>query len=139
MLAPAITATLLGCGEDATSPTGLEPAPALTAATSLTFRQIDRHASHTCAVANDDRAYCWGSNDQGQLGNGSTDPSATPSLVAGGLRFRQVSVGRDYSCGVTKQDRVYCWGWSFDGQLGDGTGSRRLGPTNTIARYTPRR
>jgi alpha-tubulin suppressor-like RCC1 family protein len=38
--------------------------------------------SYACAVSTDNRAYCWGENSQGQLGNGTTNPSATPVAVA---------------------------------------------------------
>jgi len=126
--------TLGGCSPEATSPRAMEPeSKASAAAIGLTFRQIDRFGAHTCAVTPDDRAYCWGVNDQGQLGNGSTAFwSPAPSLVSGGLRFQHVSTGNSYSCGVTLNERVYCWGFNFHGELGDGTGS----PEN-IRRLTP--
>jgi alpha-tubulin suppressor-like RCC1 family protein len=125
--------TLTGCSPEATSPSATEPESNLAAvATGLRFRQIDRFGGHTCAVTPDNRAYCWGGNDQGQLGNGSTASSTAPSLVSGGLRFQHVSTGNLHSCGVTLDDRVYCWGFNFLGQLGDGTGY----PEN-IRRLTP--
>jgi alpha-tubulin suppressor-like RCC1 family protein len=85
-------------------------------------------------VTEDDRAFCWGENTGGQLGQGSTTGpetctisgfdfacSRTPVPVAGGLRFRRVSAGAGFTCGVATDDRVYCWGQNFDGNLGDGT------------------
>jgi alpha-tubulin suppressor-like RCC1 family protein len=132
-LSSSVFAVLLtGCGTEPTAPVGLAPASAVAAASGLSFKQIDRFGAHTCAVTADSRAYCWGANDRGQLGNGSTGFSAAPSLVAGGLRFRHVSVGNWHSCGVTTTNLVYCWGDNFHGELGDGTGypenTRRLTP-----------
>jgi alpha-tubulin suppressor-like RCC1 family protein len=62
-----------GCGEDAQSPTTpvAEATPSVTAATAaLGFRQLTVGEDHTCGVTTDDRAYCWGDNFPGQLGNG---------------------------------------------------------------------
>jgi alpha-tubulin suppressor-like RCC1 family protein len=59
------------------------------------------------------RAYCWGWNSVGQLGNGShssSDQRLAPVAVVGTLRFRGVSVAYHHSCGVTTTDRAYCWG-----------------------------
>jgi alpha-tubulin suppressor-like RCC1 family protein len=38
--------------------------------------------AHRCAIGTDNRAYCWGQNQEGQLGNGTTNPSTTPVAVA---------------------------------------------------------
>jgi alpha-tubulin suppressor-like RCC1 family protein len=72
--------------------------------------------------------FCWGSNDQGQLGDGTTSQHLTPVGVVGGLHFRQVSAGGDHSCGVTTENRAFCWGNNQGGQLGDGTTTNRLTP-----------
>lgn len=132
LLAPALLVATLGCREDAESPTGPEAGPALdiTPAAALSFRQVSAGIFHTCGVTPDDRAYCWGLNADGQLGNAmNTGPelcdnfpcSTRPVPVAGGLRFRLVSVGGDHTCGVTPGDLVYCWGFNSAGQLGNGT------------------
>jgi hypothetical protein len=77
-------------------------------------------SSHSCALALDGAAYCWGSNDDGQLGNGSKTHSLRPVAVAGGLKFVSISAGRFHTCAVTVDDAVWCWGGGrFDG-LGTG-------------------
>jgi alpha-tubulin suppressor-like RCC1 family protein len=135
-LAPILAAALvpaLGCREDAESPTAPEATPALsTASAPLSFLSISSGSYHTCGVTTGNAAYCWGSTEFGQLGDGSTAHRSRPSMVAGGLRFRQVSAGHSHTCGVTTEKRVYCWGHNFDGELGDGTGY----PINT-ERLTP--
>src|SRR5687768_4472971 len=85
LIAPALMVAALGCREDADSPTAPAPTPAL--ATGLThvlaFRQVSAGPlRHTCGVTTDDRAYCWGINDNGQLGDGTTTQRLTPVPVA---------------------------------------------------------
>jgi alpha-tubulin suppressor-like RCC1 family protein len=139
VLAPALLVAALGCREDAQSPTGPAPEPALdiTPAQVLSFRQVSAGAQHTCGVTAAGRAYCWGINFSGELGNGTnTGPercgvwpcSTRPLAVAGGLRFRHVSAGHGHTCGITTQERAYCWGRNGNGQLGDGTTADRLTP-----------
>jgi alpha-tubulin suppressor-like RCC1 family protein len=93
------------------------------------IRQIAAGAVHTCALALDGSAYCWGQNLHGQLGNGSMEnaPSATP--VAGGIRFRSIHAGGALTCGFSEDGSQYCWGLNQHGQLGDGTRQSRSTPT----------
>ncbi len=92
------------------------------------FRQVTTGLYHACGVTMDDRAWCWGSNRVGTLGNGTIVPSREPVPVAGSLQFRQISAGWNHTCGVTTDDRAYCWGLNKDGALGDSTRTQRLGP-----------
>ncbi len=128
-LAPILLAAAVGCREDAESPTAPEATPLAASAThALAFFQVSAGQLHTCGVTTDNRAYCWGENGQGQLGNGSTTDRLTPVAVSGTRRFRQVSAGDHFTCGVTTDYRAYCWGQGFAGELGDGTGTNRLTP-----------
>lgn len=96
----------------------------------LEFAQLDAGSLHTCGVTTTDRrAYCWGNNGAGELGNRTTVPSSIPVAVEGQRRFRHVSAGGSHTCGVTELDRAFCWGNNRSGQLGDGTQVRgRLRP-----------
>jgi alpha-tubulin suppressor-like RCC1 family protein len=109
------------CTDDGVGPA--EPMPAVTAAGALAFQQVSSGDIHTCGVTAGSKAYCWGWNQQGQLGDGSRTERVRPTLVKGGLLFRQISAGQAHTCGITTDNKLYCWGDNFFGQLGDGTES----------------
>jgi alpha-tubulin suppressor-like RCC1 family protein len=95
------------------------------------FRQITTGSYHTCAVGyTDNRGYCWGSNSDGQAGDGTTTGRLRPVAVAAALSYRQVSAGSLHMCGVTTDNRAFCWGNNREGQIGDRSEvPRRLRPT----------
>ncbi|MFP3915715.1 MAG: S-layer homology domain-containing protein [Actinomycetota bacterium] len=83
---------------------------------------------HSCAVTEEGAAYCWGGNEYGELGNGTTEPSDVPVRVrdpddnSGFLTgVTQISAGQHHTCAVTSGGRAYCWGFNLFGRLGDGT------------------
>ena len=90
-------------------------------ASDLVFKRVAVGAAHTCAVTTDNRAYCWGSNELGQLGDSSSAPLRTlPVRVSGNRRVRLISAGILHSCAVTTEGRAFCWGHGLDGELGNG-------------------
>jgi alpha-tubulin suppressor-like RCC1 family protein len=97
-------------------------------ATTRRFRQIDAGAGFSCGVTTSDKAFCWGSGRNGQIGDGKTFLRYWPRAVAGGLSFSRVSTGYSHTCGETTDNRAYCWGLNSTGELGDGTTTRRLTP-----------
>jgi alpha-tubulin suppressor-like RCC1 family protein len=78
---------------------------------------------HACAVKVDGTLWCWGRNDHGQLGDGTTNGSSVPVPVVGlDGPVRAVGVSRygAFTCASTDTN-VWCWGQNDRGQLGDGT------------------
>jgi alpha-tubulin suppressor-like RCC1 family protein len=73
------------------------------------FTQLSAGAAHNCGVSSGS-AFCWGSNQFGQLGDGSIVTRLAPTAVAGGQNFLSVGAGGGFSCGLNSQGRVYCWG-----------------------------
>ena len=75
---------------------------------------------HTCGIINE-TTYCWGENDQGQLGDDSTTNRNRPVPIddTQGLEFTDLALGYKYSCGIINNGSVYCWGYNNYGQLGD--------------------
>ena len=73
--------------------------------------QVARGAYHVCTVTVRDDVKCWGSNDYGQLGDGTTirrDASVAP-ILTGAV---QVAVGTVHSCARMTDGTVQCWGQS---------------------------
>jgi alpha-tubulin suppressor-like RCC1 family protein len=86
--------------------------------------------SFTCALPVTGEAWCWGSNGNGQLGNGTTtaSPNPLPVQVSTAQRFVALSNGGSHSCGLTTAGTAYCWGFNGSGQLGDGTTTSQSTP-----------
>lgn len=95
----------------------------------LAFTSISVGASRSCGLTAGGKAYCWGGNYAGGLGDGSTQASSVPVAVAGNLAFRLLRVGDAATCGISESSQLYCWGPNLVGQLGDGTLTSRSVPT----------
>lgn len=85
----------------------------------MRFIAVSAGPLHTCGVATDSTAYCWGGNSAGQLGNGTTADTVKPVAVSGSLKFAAVTLGFSHSCGLTPGGDAYCWGDNTWGQVGD--------------------
>jgi alpha-tubulin suppressor-like RCC1 family protein len=63
---------------------------------------------------------CWGNNDDGQLGNGTTDSSLIPIEIPELGNVTSLVAGAFHTCAI-RPEGVYCWGQNDHGQLGIGS------------------
>jgi alpha-tubulin suppressor-like RCC1 family protein len=111
-----------------------------------TILKIDSGYNHTCAIASDNQAYCWGSDEYGQIGNGAnTGNQVSPvavvtSGVLAGKTILSISAATGYSspptghtCAIASDNLAYCWGRNFDGQIGNGiTATAEVNPDDVL-------
>ena len=104
---------------------------------------------HTCAVAVNGGAACWGYNATGQLGTGDVTTTGTPTPIVGGLAIRTdpavifpspspdfplpagpfIAAGHDHTSPIATDSETYSWGLNQNGQLGDASLTSRATPT----------
>ena len=88
--------------------------------------QISAGSNHTCAVLTNGEARCWGSNDSGKLGDGTTQYASRPMVVldptgTGPLTgVVQIAAGGGHTCALLTNGQVRCWGNNYYGELGNG-------------------
>jgi alpha-tubulin suppressor-like RCC1 family protein len=96
--------------------------------------KINAGFSHSLALGENGKVYSWGYNNNGQLGDGTTNNRNVPVLVADGdINFRsknivQISSGGNHSLALDVGGKVCAWGYNNYGQLGNGTSINRSVP-----------
>jgi alpha-tubulin suppressor-like RCC1 family protein len=112
-----------GDGELGNGTTADSAKPVSVASLTTGVTQVSAGGYHTCAITSDDEAQCWGANDFGELGDGTTTTSAVPVAVTGLDNGAQsIAAGGLHTCVITNAGGAQCWGFNRDGELGDGTG-----------------
>ena len=87
---------------------------------------------HTCALTGTGDAYCWGENERGQVGDGTTADRLAPTAVVGGLIFTSIDAGFRHTCGRDNTGALYCWGSGGAGQLGNNTNTQSNVPSKVF-------
>jgi alpha-tubulin suppressor-like RCC1 family protein len=81
--------------------------------------EVRAGGEHACYRRLDGRVACWGRNDTGQLGDGTTMSRSTPVQVVGlPGPVRALALGRGFTCAIDNQTQIACWGADESGQLG---------------------
>jgi len=80
---------------------------------------IDAGSMHSCALLTYGKVVCWGYNERGELGDGTTSDSTTPVEVSGITTATSLAVGSAHSCALLVNATVMCWGKNSEGELGD--------------------
>jgi len=88
-------------------------------ASDVGFTTVAAGYYQSCALATSGRMYCWGRNDQGQIGDGTNQNRFTPVAVSGNLTFRALAGGDAFMCGITTSGSTWCWGSNRSGELGE--------------------
>jgi len=96
-------------------PCSTDPIPV---ASTTAFATVVAGSGYACALTPDGAAYCWGDNDRGQLGNGTTGRSWSPTAVEGSHAFVSLTAGDRHTCGLAADGRAWCWGYNGAGALG---------------------
>lgn len=107
-----------------------------------TYSAIAAGYSHTLALlktatATNGSLYAWGSNANGQLGDGTRNDSTAPKLI-GTATYSAIAAGSKHSVALLKADNsLWAWGSNAFGQVGDGTSTDILAPKKIDSGYTP--
>lgn len=91
--------------------------------------QMALGGAHTCALVEGGDVYCWGSNEFGQVGDGTIGGSASaPRRVKALSGIKEISAGYDHTCALSTGGVVHCWGRNQHYQLG-GAGAQLEAPS----------
>jgi alpha-tubulin suppressor-like RCC1 family protein len=101
---------------------------------STLFQRIATQSITPCALTNGGEAYCWGNNDEGLVGDGTTTNRLVPTPVGGGHQFASLAstdgeFSGEHMCAITLSGDAYCWGQNANGELGAVTSTCTADPT----------
>jgi alpha-tubulin suppressor-like RCC1 family protein len=90
------------------------------------YIDISAGMEHACGLKQSGAIFCWGFNNDGQLGSPLNNQCAStmfcqtrPTIVSGGKQWRALGVGDRHSCAIDINRQAFCWGQGDDGRLGN--------------------
>lgn len=85
---------------------------------------------HSCALTGTGTVMCWGENDYGEIGDGSSTNRSSPVAVSGLGGVIQLKAGSLHNCALLSTGTMKCWGGGLYGELGNGATAIRRVPDN---------
>ena len=88
-----------------------------------TFKSIHAGHENTCGITDSGKLYCWGNNNNGKNGIGTTNTEKSPSTPVTfeeDTIIEKISIGLYHSCAIDSDNAVWCWGRAWNGNLGSG-------------------
>ncbi len=95
---------------------------------------ISTGTDHTCARMTTGAIHCWGDNQFGQLGDGTTERRLLPTEVIGlADEIVAIGAGNGHTCALSTSGTLQCWGRNSAGQLGNGSHGRSTLPIAVVS------
>jgi alpha-tubulin suppressor-like RCC1 family protein len=117
--------------------TALEAMPVAVVESSMVripFATLTAGLGHSCGITTSTLVYCWGRNNEGQLGNNTMQTTAFATYL--GFAAAQIDAGSYHTCAIAGGE-LHCWGGNSYGQIGDGTASfSRPAPRSITGTWT---
>lgn len=100
------------------------------------WSEISAGDTHSFAITNSGIAYCWGTNNYGQLGTNNTSSRSSPVQLSVGIKWSQISAQINFTAGISSSGIAYAWGKNQYGQLGNNTTSSFSSPVTVVGGIT---
>jgi prepilin-type N-terminal cleavage/methylation domain-containing protein len=85
---------------------------------------------HTCGITDTKELYCWGRNNDGQIGDTSFINRSSPVKIGTNNDWEVIALSDYSTCGIRNGGELYCWGDNNHGEQGSGTtGGNVTSPT----------
>ena len=98
--------------------------------TATTWANVDGGAEHSLATRTDGTLWAWGTNREGELGDGTAVARSAPVQVGTEMSWASATGGDFHSAALRSDGTLVAFGYNLSGQLGDGTTTTRLAPVS---------
>jgi alpha-tubulin suppressor-like RCC1 family protein len=120
-------------GDGGNSDRHVRPSEPVSSSDGSTYRSIFSTHQRTCALTFSGSLFCWGQNDWGESGDGTSNTYSSPTvpvMIPSNRSVVTVGMGEQHTCAILDDDSLMCWGRDQDGEIGNGI-------EEDVAQYTP--